>query len=117
MIEHKHPHPESSSSMPTHLQVLKSKFESIGLTQRDVANLMGWKSNSTVSFKLNGKRDWSDGELIKMCEIAGITIVELSLLSDDFPLSKFRDSIEIAALADQMSQEKRSKLLELARVI
>jgi transcriptional regulator with XRE-family HTH domain len=93
------------------------KLQEAGLSQRLIAEKMGWGSNSTVSQKLAGKRDWAEGELTRMCEIAGVTITWLAENSDDLMIAKNRTTTTIAALADQMTEEQRLALLSLAKTM
>lgn len=97
--------------MRDYRNVLSTKLKEAELTQKEIATRMGWASQSTVSEKLKGKRDWSEGELTRMCEIAGITILWLADNSDDLRLSANRSTIEIAVLLDSLSEVKRQGLL------
>lgn len=101
--------------MRSYRAILKSKLQETGLSQRVIAEKMGWGSNSTVSQKLAGKRDWSEGELQRMCEIAGITVTWLAENSDDLVIAKNRTTTSIAAMADQLTEEQRAILLSLAK--
>ena len=103
--------------MRSYRSILKMKLQEAGLSQRLIAEKMGWGSNSTVSKKLAGKRDWAEGELTRMCEIAGVTITWLAENSDDLMIAKNRTTTTIAALADQMTEEQRLALLSLAKTM
>ena len=103
--------------MRSYRSILKMKLQEAGLSQRLIAEKMGWGSNSTVSQKLAGKRDWAEGELTRMCEIAGVTITWLAENSDDLMIAKNRTTTTIAALADQMTEEQRLALLSLAKTM
>lgn len=103
--------------MRSYRSILKMKLQEAGLSQRLIAEKMGWGSNSTVSQKLAGKRDWAERELTRMCEIAGVTITWLAENSDDLMIAKNRTTTTIAALADQMTEEQRFALLSLAKTM
>jgi transcriptional regulator with XRE-family HTH domain len=103
--------------MRSYRSILKQKLQEAGLSQRVIAERMGWGSNSTVSQKLAGKRDWAETELTRMCEIAGVTITWLAENSDDLVITKNRTTTTIAALADQMTEEQRLALLSLAKTM
>ena len=93
------------------------KLQETGLSQRVIADKMGWGSNSTVSQKLAGKRDWSEGELTRMCEIAGITVTWLAENSDDLVIAKHKTTTTIASVADLLTEEQRAILLSLANTM
>lgn len=101
--------------MRSYRAILKMKLQDAGVSQREIAARMGWGSNSTVSHKLAGKRDWAEGELQRMCEIAGITVAWLADNSDDLVIAKNRTTTSIAAEADGLTEEQRQILLSLAK--
>lgn len=74
---------------------------------------MGWASQSAVSHKLNGKRDWSEGELTRMCELAGITVLWLAENSDDLVITKNRNALKVASLADELTESQLAAVLSL----
>lgn len=78
---------------------------------------MGWDSPGTVGNKLRGERDWKSGELERMCELAGTTIVTLSAMSDDLKVTKHPEAVEAAALVDGLPEEKRQAALSFLRSI
>jgi hypothetical protein len=96
--------------------LLQVKLKESGLNQRQTADAMGWKSNATTSLKLAGKRDWADGELARMCTLAGMTVVELAAASDDMP-NFFRrsESAEGAILLDKLPEKEFNAVMSLLR--
>jgi transcriptional regulator with XRE-family HTH domain len=101
--------------MKTYRNILKTKLMEKGLTQRQIASVMGWAGNSAVSLVLSGGRDFGEGELRKMCEIAGISILWLAANSDDLVIADHKESVDIASISDQLSPEARQALLLLAK--
>jgi transcriptional regulator with XRE-family HTH domain len=99
--------------MRTYRSILKSKLREVGMTQKGIAARMGWASQGTVSFKLNGDRDWSEGELQRMCELAGVTVAWLAENSDDLVITKNKKSITIASKADGLTEAQRDLVLSL----
>jgi hypothetical protein len=98
--------------------VLQYKLKEKKWNNRDIAKDMGWKSSSTVSFKLNGQRDWSDDELARMSALAGMTVVELAAASDDMP-NFFRrpESAEGAILLDRLPEKEFNAVMSLLRAL
>ena len=90
-------------------QLLDSKPE---ITLPVIAAHMGWKSPRTAAMKLSGERGWKTGELAKMCEIVGITVVQLSEMSDDLILTKHAQSVTAARIIDAMPLAKREAALQ-----
>lgn len=72
---------------------------------------MGWNSQGTVSLKLSGSRDWAEGELRRMAELAGVSIAWLSENSDDLVLAANKSSMTIATKADGLTEEQRQFVL------
>lgn len=101
--------------MRTYRSILQAKLKDAGMTQRQIAEAMGWKSNATVSLKLAGKRDWSEGELTRMCELAGISVTWLAENSDDLVIAQNRSTVTIAAMADGLTEEQRQLLISFTR--
>lgn len=99
--------------MRTYRSILKSKLREAGLTQKEIANQMGWATQGAVSYKLNGIRDWSEGELARMCELAGVTVAWLAENSDDLVITKNKKSITIASKADGLTDSQRDLVLAL----
>ena len=99
--------------MRNYRSILKSKLREAGLTQKQIATHMGWATQGAVSYKLNGIRDWSEGELQRMCELAGVTVAWLAENSDDLVITKNRKSITIATKADNLSDSQRDLVLSL----
>lgn len=102
--------------MAGHRQVLAGKFKEIGATHRDIAIAMGWKSAGTVGHKLTGRRDWSEGELPKMCALAGISLLQLSELSDDMPGYYHRKDIaEAVDILDKLPEAEFHSIMIILR--
>ncbi len=99
--------------MTTHRTILKDKLKESNIGHREIAERMGWASNATVSLKLAGKRDWSNRELERMCNIAGVTILWLADNSSDLVLARHKASISIALGADSLTDEQRQVVLSL----
>lgn len=99
--------------MRNYRDILKAKLKEAGLTQKTIAKQMGWVTQGAVSNKLLGKRDWVEGELQRMCELAGVTILWLAANSDDLKIAANRSTIEIALLVDSLSEAKRQGLISL----
>lgn len=101
--------------MRKYRSILKDKIQAAGLTQRQVALAMGWSSAATVSLVLAGKRDWAEGELRRMTELAGVSILWLASNSDDLVIAEHKESVDIASISDTLSPEARQALLLLAK--
>ena len=101
--------------MTTYRSILKAKLKDAGLTQRQVAVAMGWSSSATVSLVLSGKRDWAEGELKRMCDLAGISITWLADNSSDLAIANNKSTVTIASMADQLTEEQRQALIVLTR--
>lgn len=106
-----------SLTVRPHRDILKERLKAVGLSHAAIARAMGWKSPATAGHKLRGRNDWAEGELVKICGLAGITLLELSELSSDLPLGKNLDTTRAARLYDSLSDEKRAKLLALIEEI
>ena len=102
-----------SPLMRTYRDILKAKLKEAGLTQKTIAKQMGWVTQGAVSNKLLGKRDWVEGELQRMCELAGITVAWLAENSDDLVITKNRSAAAIASKADQLTEDQRKVILSL----
>jgi predicted transcriptional regulator len=87
--------------MKTYRNILKTKLMEKGLTQRQIASVMGWAGNSAVSLVLSGGR--------------GISILWLAANSDDLVIADHKESVDIASISDQLSPEARQALLLLAK--
>ena len=98
--------------MRNHRTILKQLLAAKELTLPAIAAGMGWKSPRTVAFKLSGQHDWKTGELQRMCEIAGITIIRLAELSDDLVLTKHPESVTAARLIDSMTASQREQVIQ-----
>lgn len=103
--------------MREHRRILASILKSKDLSHADIAKRMGWKSASAVGNKLRGERDWNSGELARMCEIAGITILQLAEMSDDLMLAKNQDTVTIARIADELPPALREQALQYLKSI
>lgn len=74
---------------------------------------MGWKSPATAGHKLRGRNEWAEGELVKICELAGMTLIELADASDDLTLGRNQETTRAAKLFDRLPEDKRRSLLAL----
>jgi transcriptional regulator with XRE-family HTH domain len=99
--------------MRSYRTILANKLKDAGYNQRQIASAMGWGNQATVSLRLSGKRDWGEGELRKMCELAGISVAWLAANSDDLILTEHKSSITITSLAEKMTEEQRQNLIRL----
>ena len=54
-------------------------------------------------------------ELKRMCELAGVTLVELAGLSDDLKITKRAESAEAAAILDNMTEIELAAIMPLLR--
>jgi len=76
---------------------------------------MGWKSPATVGHKLRGRNDWNPGELARMCDLVGMTVVMLAEQSDDLHLAKRPEAVEGAAILDEISPQELAAAMALLR--
>ena len=106
-----------SRVMRKHREILQSILTAKGLSHADVAKAMGYGSPSAVGNKLRGERDWKSGELARMCEIAGITIIALGEMSDDMMLAKHQGTITVARMTDEMTAAQREQMFQYAKQI
>jgi len=103
--------------MTGHRAILKELLQTEKLTLPAIAQKMGWESPRSVAHKLAGRRDWKAGELEKMCEIAGITLIQLAQQADDLVLAKHKESLDAAAIVDRLPPEKRPLALDMLKAI
>ena len=101
--------------MRPHLPILASLLKAKGLKQADIAKALGYGSPSAIGMMLRGERGMDRGVLEKMCELAGITIVALSAMSDDLVLAKRPEAVESAAIIDDLSPEELAAVMPLLR--
>ena len=111
------PSPDLSRSMRKHRRILATILKSRDLSHAAIAKLMGWASPSAVGNKLRGERGWASGELERMCELAGITVVHLAELSDDLVLTKHPESITAARMVDDMPAHLRESAMQYLRML
>lgn len=98
--------------MKPHRAVLADLIKDKGLTRKFVATKMGWKSPRAVAHKLKGTRDWATGELEKMCEIIGITLLQLAEMSNDMHVTKTPEALTAARIIDQASPVERERMMQ-----
>lgn len=99
--------------MRQHRLILKKLFDSRPeITLPIIAAKMGWKSPRTAAMKLDGKRGWKTGELAKMCEIVGITIIQLAEMSDDLIVTNTGEAVTAARLVDELPLTERLAALQ-----
>lgn len=99
--------------MRQHRLILKQLFDSRPeITLPIIAARMGWKSPRTAAMKLDGSRGWKTGELAKMCEIVGITIVQLAEMSDDLIVTKTGEAVTGARIIDELPLVDRLAVIQ-----
>lgn len=91
--------------MRSHRAILAAEFKRQKITHKMIAAHMGWKTPSTAGHKLRGRNDWESGELERMAELAGMSLVVLAERSDDLHLAKRKEAVEGAAILDQLSDD------------
>lgn len=101
--------------MRSHRTILAQALKAQGLTHKKVAALMGYKSPATVGHKLRGRNDWETGELAKMAEIAGMSLVVLAELSDDLHVARRPEAVEGAAILDEMDESDLGPIMAQLR--
>lgn len=101
--------------MRSHRTILAQALKAKGLTHVKVAKLMGYKSPATVGHKLRGIRDWDTGELAKMAEIAGMSLVVLAEKSDDLHVARRPEAVEGAAILDEMDESDLGPIMAQLR--
>lgn len=101
--------------MANHLKVLAELFKVAGLTQAEVAKSMSYDAPSMISMALKGKRNLGRKELLKMCEIAGVTLAELASLSDDLPITKTKEAVQAASIIDGLPENLRKDALDFIK--
>lgn len=104
----------TSHAMKPHREILRDLYRAHGITLDAIAKRMGWRSPRTVAHKLHGARDWASGELERMCEIAGITLVQLAELSSDLQVTKTQEAVTVARLVDALPLADRERVLQYA---
>ena len=85
------------------------------ISQKEMAKLIGVKTQTAVSYMLTGKSDISREVLAAMCEALGITVIELAGISSDLKVAKTSEAVQAAALVDNLSPENRELALALLR--
>jgi hypothetical protein len=103
--------------MRQHLLILKALLEQRGVKQGVLADALGLTSPSAAGMKLRGERGMTREELRIMCEMAGITIMSLAAMSDDLVLTEYPESVEAAAILDQLTPEDRAAAMLYIRHI
>lgn len=108
-------HPPKSQPLRSHRAILQAALKARKLSHADIAKAMGWKSPATAGHKLRGRNDWSQGELERMCELAGLTVLMLAEQSDDLHLAKRPEAIEGAAILDEIPEAELAAAMALLR--
>ena len=104
--------------MRSHRVILAKALKDNGLSHKAIAKAMGWKSAGSVGHKLSGRRDWSEGELARMCELAGMTIIELAAASNDMPgFSKRKGTAEGASILDDLTDAQFEAAMQMLRAM
>ncbi len=101
--------------MRAHLTILASLLKEAGVSQKEVATALGYKSQAMISMMLRGERPVGRAELERMCELAGVTIVGLAGMSDDLVLTKRPEALEGAAILDEIPAEQLAAVMGLLR--
>lgn len=104
-----------SRPMRSHRAILAAALKANGLSHRTIAEAMGWKSPATVGHKLRGRNDWESGELARMAELAGMTIIMLAERSDDLHLAKRQEALEGAAILDEIDPSDLDAAMSILR--
>lgn len=86
-----------------------------GISQKEMAKLIGVKTQTGVSYMLTGKSDINREMLNAMCEVLGITVVELATISSDLKVAKTAEAVQAAAIMDSLTPENRDLALALLR--
>lgn len=105
-----------SLTVRKHLPILKALLASKGIKQGEVAKRLGLASASAAGMKLRGERGMDRRELEMVCEMAGITIVALAAQSDDLVLTKHAETVEGAAILDDLPADEREWWLNQLRL-
>jgi len=103
--------------MREHRRILAELLKRKGLSHADIAKAMGWKSPSAAGNKLRGERDWASGELERMCELAGVTVIYLAEISDDLVLTKHPEAVTAARMVDDLPLALRERALQYIKTI
>ena len=107
--------PRMSRLVRNHRAILAAALKAKGLSHADIAKVMGWDSPGTVGHKLRGRNKWGPGELERMCELAGMTVVMLAEQSDDLHLARRPEAIEAAAIVDEIDPAEVAAAMALLR--
>lgn len=103
------------SDVAGHRAVLAAALKAKGMSHAKIAKAMGWRTPSTAGHKLSGRNDWHSGELERMCELAGITIVSLAAESDDLHLTNRPEAVEGAKILDEIPAEDLAIAIAMLR--
>lgn len=103
--------------MRKHLTILASLLKAQGLTQKAVADRLGYDSASAVGMMLRGERLVGREELMRMCELAGVTLVQLASMSDDLRIARTAEAAEGAAILDELTPEQRLAAIAMLRAM
>lgn len=106
---------EPSQPVRSHREILAAALKAKGISHAAIAKAMGWDSPGTAGHKLRGRNKWGPGELEKMCELAGMTVVMLAEQSNDLHLAKRPEAIEAAAIMDEIGPEEVAAAMALLR--
>lgn len=101
--------------MRSHREILATALKAEGLSHAKIAKAMGWASPATVGHKLRGRNDWNPGELARMCELAGMTVLMLAEQSNDLQLTKRPEATEGAAILDELPEHELAAAMALLR--
>lgn len=97
--------------------ILAQKLKDAGHRQSDVAKALGYSSPSAIGMMLRGERQIGRQELEKMCELAGITIIELAGLSNDLKITKTEEALEGAEILDGLPPAELAAAMAMLRAL
>lgn len=103
--------------MRAYRSILAQKLKEAGYRQSDVAKALGYNSPSAIGMMLRGSRSIGREELLKMCELAGISLVELAGLSDDLKITKTTEALEGAEILDSLPPDQLAAAIAMLRAL
>ena len=103
--------------MRSYRLILSAALKQAGYTHETLAKAMGWKSDATAGHKLRGRNEFKPGELARMCELAGMTIVSLAAMSDDLHVTKRKEAVEGAVILDDLPPDQLAAMMNMLRTM
>ncbi len=92
-------------------RALRTALRSAKVTQRDIADHLGFKAHSAISRKLRGEQPWTYEEVVKVVELLGtpnLACDEVTPAAPDDPLAYI-----IADVLLHLSAKDRSQMLSM----